>query len=397
MIRQLIIGLCALLLTIFSIGTKRAYADSWLPPVTTTYVSKQGQYRVVVVPRNIQSPLRYFESKVGNLPISVTAGPIGRLERFNEGRWQSVWLRGLINEVAPAEAIVSDDGRYVVTFDNWYSVGRGDHVLVIYAADGALVRSMRLDEIIPAYYIDALSSSVSSTYWKVAEPRFVAPSELELTMATLGADGIKRDNGYSIRLSLLDGRVAPLSAKLATQMSTQACSAHRKAVTLFNLQLERERSNLAPFQGKNRAQWQPYLYQAIQRSTPAVERADSSFAYSPFELLADGEYMEDEFRSGFIEALVATKDDSAARWFASRDQDKMVRQIQSAAKRIKPGQLVGVELRFLVDAARWVPISDALENSGAKLVHIDIGIPIPPRAENLAKLPLPRKLDPACV
>ncbi len=58
-----------------------------------------------------------------------------------------VWERTLPNEVAPASALVSSDARFVVTFDNWGALGHGPHVVVIYDADGQLIRSLSLSDI----------------------------------------------------------------------------------------------------------------------------------------------------------------------------------------------------------------------------------------------------------
>jgi hypothetical protein len=43
--------------------------------------------------------------------------------------------------VAPVSALVSEDGAYLITFDNWHSMGYGDDVVVLYRTDGTLIHS----------------------------------------------------------------------------------------------------------------------------------------------------------------------------------------------------------------------------------------------------------------
>jgi hypothetical protein len=74
----------------------------------------------------------------------------------------------------------------------------------------------------------------------------------------------------------------------------------------------------------------------------------------------------------------------------------MVTEVERAARKIKPGKLTGVDMRFFADGAHWPRIRDALKASGAKLVQIDPSVPIPARTDDIAKLPTERTVDPAC-
>jgi hypothetical protein len=149
-----------------------AFADEWLPPTTETYYSSDRRVRLTVTPRDIANPLAYFEGKVrdekqaGQRPGSAQTFALGVLERLGDGgHWMVVWDRRLVNDVAPAKALVSNSGRYVVTFDDWYSVGLGENVVVIYGHDGSLIRHLLLSDLLPDYYIKALPRSVSSLWW----------------------------------------------------------------------------------------------------------------------------------------------------------------------------------------------------------------------------------------
>jgi hypothetical protein len=70
----------------------------------------------------------------------------------------------LLNDVSPVDALVSSTGQ-AVTFDNWHSVGHGSDTVVIYDAQGNVVRALALHDFLPDDYIGALPHSVSSLHW----------------------------------------------------------------------------------------------------------------------------------------------------------------------------------------------------------------------------------------
>jgi hypothetical protein len=380
-----------------------AHADSWAMPETTTYVSANGQYRLTVVPRQLDSQLGYFEAKARGDTLAESKGPTGRVEQLRQGNWVQIWSRPLVNEVAPVRALAADDGGRVVTFDNWHSTGFGVHVVVIYGADGALVRSLRLDQIVPAYFVDALPRSVSSIQWRGGDPRFVGD------MIELAVSEPRKDHGgegsFVVRIALADGRVEPIAPETLAKVGPDMCAAHADSVRNFNAYLSFERGDLIYTGSGNKDGWQRYLANAVERLRPreapkenesGTDRLAGIWGETTFELLDSGAYMEDDFRDQFRSALAAPMPDLSRRWFASRDQDRMVAEIERTAKKIKAGQLVGVDMYFFADGAHWQRIRDALAASGAQLVQVDPAIPIPPRSEVIAALPPERTIDPAC-
>jgi len=149
-----------------------ARADQWLPPGEAEYLTADKRFRFRVIPRGIASPLAYFEDKVagrsaaGQEPSSSQQCN-GVLE-FRQSKWRAyhpVWRRALVNDVSPVSAVVSDDGTYVATFDNWHSTGYGPTTLTIYGANGSTVRSFGLYEFLLRNEIERLSRSVSSIHW----------------------------------------------------------------------------------------------------------------------------------------------------------------------------------------------------------------------------------------
>src|SRR6185295_11492003 len=147
-------------------------ADSWLPPEESEYSTPGKTYRFRVIPRGISSPLAYFRDEVsGHSPAGQDQDKAlhctGILEH-RSSRWRpyrAVWQKQLVNDVAPVRAVISGDGRFVETFDNWHSTGYGPHTVVLYGADGRIVRSLNLYDFLLRDEIEQLSMSVSSIHW----------------------------------------------------------------------------------------------------------------------------------------------------------------------------------------------------------------------------------------
>lgn len=379
-----------------SIGVGVANADSWLPPKTEIYLSANGQFRLTITPGDIDSPLNYFQAKIEGKSLPEPLGPIGFFERLQDGKWRHVWSNKLVNEVSPVSALVSDDGHRVVTFDNWHSAGYGGDVVVIYGNDGSLLRSFALDQIVPPYFVDGFERSVSSIWWQDSDPK-IAGQMLELGFsAPAKVEGQKRK--FTVRLDLNDGSVEPISEGALAALKPSFCEAHRDQVAGANAYLSHQREDLVAPASDERDAWTRYWYQAMQRLRPNDQVADGDLFGDEmdFELLRPGEYMAKDFRDSFKEALFDPADDMPRRWFTAVDQEQMTREIEKLAKKIKGGQLVGVDMRFFADNQHWPRIRHALSSSGAILTQIDITIPIPQKPDVLASLPLASKLDSAC-
>jgi hypothetical protein len=69
----------------------------------------------------------------------------------------------LLNPVAPVDFFVSNSGD-LVTVDNWHNRGYGA-VLVLFHADGKLVKAYKLSELFPKRELDSFPQSVSSILW----------------------------------------------------------------------------------------------------------------------------------------------------------------------------------------------------------------------------------------
>lgn len=227
---------------------------------------------------------------------------------------------------------------------------------------------------------------------------------LELLVSESAQD-LRDGSNFIVRVALADGLVEPIAPTQLAELGPRMCSSHVKSVREFNEYLANERSDLIYPASGDKNDWQRYLHNAIERLRPREAHAEDGresdplgdmFGETPFELLDADAYMEKDFRDTFREALTAPPQELRRRWFASRDQERLVVEVERTAKKIRAGQLAGAEMRFFVDGVHWPRIRDALKASGAQLVQIDPTVPIPPHIEDIAKLPPERTVDPAC-
>jgi hypothetical protein len=146
------------------------FADSWPLPETQKYYSENKRYYIEVIPRVLESQLKYFEDKVAKKePAGSKPGVKDNYcrgifyKQIKDGTYERLWESRLSNDVAPTAALVSESGEYVVTFNNWHSVGFGDNVVVIYGQGGKLVKKMALSDIVAP--TAKFPRSASSIWW----------------------------------------------------------------------------------------------------------------------------------------------------------------------------------------------------------------------------------------
>lgn len=118
-----------IILFVLFAGIRVVCADTWLPPKERDYYSGNSKFVAHVTPAKEKAKplLEVFE--------------IGDAQRLP--RWQCE----LGNEVAPVQVYVSDDGKWVVTLDEWYKAGYGHHVLAFYSKKGK-IKNYSLEEIL---------------------------------------------------------------------------------------------------------------------------------------------------------------------------------------------------------------------------------------------------------
>jgi hypothetical protein len=179
-----------------------ALADSWRAPTPSISHSRSGNYRVTITPK----PWGAEAARPGARDAAHA-----RVERFESDHFVDDWEQPLVNELMPVEALIPDDGAYLVTFDNWGRVGVGDDVVVIYRRGGALVRKLALEEILPEAYIRHLPSTVSSVWWGGVHELVEGDKVLELHVLEPGAAQFANTERVPVRIRLSDGALIPPS------------------------------------------------------------------------------------------------------------------------------------------------------------------------------------------
>jgi hypothetical protein len=127
-----------------------------------------------------------------------------------------VWECELSNDVAPVSALVSDSGKYVVTFDDWHRVGRGENVVVIYGPRGRRIGRHSLETLLSPGQRRRLAMSVSSTWWGHGHYLDEKNAQVVLRVATGDylTSGKAPPKFEEMRLNLSDGKaVKPSEGK----------------------------------------------------------------------------------------------------------------------------------------------------------------------------------------
>jgi TonB family protein len=195
-----------------------ANGDQWSLPVPKKYFSPNKTYCLEVIPKKLDSQLKYFEDKVNNRENPGASkgsyrGAKGILYKANEaGSYRRIRSFPLVNEVSPLNAVVSNTGTYFVTFDNWHSAGYGADAVVIYRSDGSLVRQLALDDFLTQNDIETLPTTISSRWWggdhyiddegNILVLRIISSNESQWQGSAL--EGAKF---YELRLSLSNGNL----------------------------------------------------------------------------------------------------------------------------------------------------------------------------------------------
>jgi len=180
-----------------------SHADTWFGPWPKTYSSSFGTYRITVFP--------------GKRPGDTAATSCEALLEVLDGRkYTEVWRRPLLNEIAPVDVLVSNQGGRFITFDNWSSMGYGDTAIVVYDGAGEAVRKLALTDIMSEQLFAKQARTVSSIWWRNnirlwmiedSSGQHVEVAEIKVN-AGYGPKGSGPDpDGPVVRIRLSDGAV----------------------------------------------------------------------------------------------------------------------------------------------------------------------------------------------
>lgn len=380
------LGIAAIALAVpaMLVWAKPACADSWMLPETTAYLSPGKGCRLTVVPRDLESQLAYFEAKTNNTrnagqKIGGLPNATATLERrLPNGEWQRVWSRSLVNDVAPVDALVSDRMDYIVTFDNWHSVGYGDDAIAIYDVANGGVRTFSVEKLLGSDYFAALPHSVSSVQWR-NNARIEGP-ELVIDIIVPGeADTTAPKKSVLLAIDLTSGK--------ASERSPAAWKAARTAADRVNAgaraaEQARREARIAPLPGpkpQDVTGWHNYLEEAFFRLDP-----DWIEHYPAKTVLLPRTAPDYRKSIGWIrESLKDNVGDVAM--FAGVDEADLLATLENAINRLPANALRDTRVYVAASEAAHPRLTALLAPSGATLVLLDPAKPIPQRPERLPR------------
>lgn len=382
-----------LLAALLSCLSMPVFADTWMAAKTKTILSANGDYRVTIMPRPLGGALPYFRDKAAGIePAGQDRGdpqrsPIARVERkLESGDWQVVWIAPLVNDVAPVSALLSNDGAHLATFDNWHSVGRGDHVVVIYGSRGQVIRSFRLEQILPDPYHRHLPRSVSSTQWSVRETLLWDGLTLEIQVLQPGYKRKDEAGGPTVHIRLADGQVTwPGHQSWLRAMAMAASLESRRLEAWRHLRELRSQPLAAPGTTGTR-EWRAYSRELLSRIRGEDERMGSMV------LAADGEEPSRHDRHDILEVLIGFGTDYSYRshgWlFSSADSAQLAGLLVEGLEARESGFMTGTRIAFVGTAEEGRRVAEAAAHAGATLVFVDRHGEFPP-GEALPETPHP--------
>ena len=365
------------ILLAFLLFSSAGLADSWMPPSKETYVAADQSARLTVVPRDLKSAYAYFDDKVeGREPAGAPAGSTetsatAMLELRNaSGRWETAWKKSLVNEIAPVAVIVATNGQGFATFDNWHSVGHGPNAIVIYDRDGTPIRKFGLEDLFPPWFVAALPHSVSSIDWR-GDPRMSASgTELIVPVVQPSDDESPIGGGRSVDLSIRLADGAPVGLESgewkkalndAAVIARASCAAERAWIGKWNAPVT------APTTAKEE-DWHYYLRETQYRTKWSDDPPSAGTTVlrmpSAANFQASVKWLEEDLTK---RAVV----DNDLRAIGSPDLARLAVEIERIGPSIRRGQLKGVDLVIVADAAHASRIRAALAQSGASLEFID--------------------------
>ncbi|KEO88809.1 hypothetical protein EH31_15345 [Erythrobacter longus] len=371
-----IFALCAVVVAF--VKPEPLCADSWPAPFQETYLSECGQFRLIVDPAPDTEVDAYYDSQHTGFASEQPHANAKLEARIQSGGWETTWQGPLENVIAPTHAMVKDDGRYVVTFDNWYSTGHGKNVLVIYREDGSLVRSMELTDIVPQYYKDTLPHSVSSVNW-LTDALFVENEDaiiLEIDGPGSSFAASDEDTVF-LKIELDSGEIV---ARREPGWSNALSEAGSLALEQVNDNIEYQFMLRNPITAPESCEvwrWRNYLREASER-----ERGDGAKNVSPTVLLPFG--AEDHkrtfanFKTFTTDRRLSNNHRAVAAPCAPDVLIAMAREIAEKAEGEEVSEpYSSVTLYISTQKGVYEEVANLLSATGMMLVWLDPNRPIP--------------------
>jgi len=174
---------------LFLVGIS-SYADSWAYPKVTRYYSEDSSHMLKVVPKYIPEKYNNWVTAKPKRKRKFTAQDTtiipchAILYKINGSKdTVEIWNKKLINRIAPVTVLVSNDGKRIVTLDNWHSMGHGLDVFAVYSEHGELINRFQLDDF-SVFPLNDYEFSVSSIWWRCGAEILNEQQNVKICMKT---------------------------------------------------------------------------------------------------------------------------------------------------------------------------------------------------------------------
>ena len=368
---------------------------NWPLPLTKTVDSANGEWRLTVKPAqppeeppcdpvtNTQPPAPPV-SEADRIPPLATMARRGK-----NGEWKTVWEGPLVNRIAPAQMLVADNGA-VITLDNWFSLGRGENVIVIYDRKGRLVRSMPLTALVPQGYMDVLPISKNSVHWYGAAEISEDGKQLLLHVLLPPYKDWAIGGMIPFAIALKDGAITPpppnqWQAMQAMRDEVLGRKAAEAAAFAERMEGYRRRPLTAPAMGDSKG-WHYYLTEAHLRLTP-----DWPDVSDPIILLLEGGragpiHSRRRLTEAFAENAGAERVFMiAALSFLGPTLyfEHALSPLPDVFSNLAPGSLAKTTVYIVAGPELQAQLQPSIIPSGAQVIWLDPTQPIPQRTERI--------------
>lgn len=194
-----------------------AFADFWKSPEIILKYSQNKEYLLKVYPTKYPDNFWTckYQRQLNKGIVKNSISPCHAvLYRISNSDTIEVWNKPFINPVSPVNAVVANDGKSVVTIDDWYNAG-SKHTLVVYGEEGELIEDFTLEDITP-FPLEQYSRSISSIHWggRVKDGNVQYLDNERLVISFRNAKGEERKRIFNIETGKFELSNAP---NLATE------------------------------------------------------------------------------------------------------------------------------------------------------------------------------------
>lgn len=155
-----------LVLIFFIVITIRAFTDEWLDAKIIIAYSQNKEYMLEVYPRKYPDnshPSKYCRQYKKEIVRDTISPCHAVLYRISNSDTTQIWNRYLVNFTSPVKVLIANNGKSVVTIDDWGMAGY-KHTMVVYGETGEVIKDFDLEDITP-FPIEQYSRSISSISW----------------------------------------------------------------------------------------------------------------------------------------------------------------------------------------------------------------------------------------